>query len=199
MKAPNEEKVDLAKLKARFGDWCVPSDLDFKQLIAVATLSFRPGDGLKGGDGTSGKEGFVELSQVTPFEVNAGLAGGMIADKDGLAVQIAAEGGLAFDGDKRIGLEPAGDKSISIEGGLAVQAVAPLRVGDVVAVDIDESQGLTWIEQAAGKKALSLKVDQKTIDVDKDKVFIKCKPDGGLMVEPTSGCLTIDVAAILKR
>ncbi|MBU3895414.1 hypothetical protein KH388_22235 [Serratia rubidaea] len=189
----SEKAVDVTTLRnAHFSAWKVPADEDFAQLIAVAALSFQPGHGLTGGD-TSTQVGVVNTGDVQPLLVEAGPGSGMVATGEGLALQLAATGGLTLAAGK-VGLTPSHDASVRSDGGICVQAVAPLTVTDKVALDIDTACGLRW---GTDNPALTLNLDTKTMD-NNGTLRVKCQENGGLRIDE-SGYLTVDIAAILAR
>lgn len=203
MGTTDEEKVDLEQLKECFGPWKVPSDKDFAKLIAVATLSYRPGKGLTGGD-PSTTSGEVAASEVTALCVSTRLDGGMTVTKDnGLSIQVEDDGGLAWanymPGSSvlhSLTLKAPKDKSVLLdETGVSLQALAPLKVAADVSVEIDETHALQW----ADTKNISVKVDGKSVGVDSEKVYVRCKKGGGLKVDDKDGYLTIDIDAILEK
>ncbi|HBC5194907.1 MULTISPECIES: hypothetical protein [Serratia] len=186
----DSKKVNLDELKKQFGPLQVPSETHFSQLIDVAALSFQAGPGLAGGVPAVGEEG-LDVGGVTPLYVKA--LGGMQATADGVALHVAATGGLALDSDNRLTAPVAPKGGLHNDGGLAVKAMPPLTVGREVSVAIDPHQGMAC--SAAG---LALQVDATTLETDADGLRVKCQLAGGMTIKDT-GELALDLDIILGR
>lgn len=186
----DSKKVNLDELKKEFGPLQVPSETHFSQMIDVAALSFQAVPGLAGGAPAVGEEG-VDVGGVTPLYVKA--LGGMQATADGVALHVAATGGLALDSNNCLTAPVAPKGGLHNDGGFAVQATPPLTVGREVSVAIDPQQGMAC--SAAG---LALQVDATTLETDADGLRVKCQLAGGMTIKDT-GELVLDLDIILGR
>ncbi|MGP3159450.1 hypothetical protein ACTVR5_12445 [Serratia marcescens] len=186
----DSKKVNLDELKKQFGSLQVPSETHFSQLIDVAALSFQAGPGLAGGVPAVGVEG-LDVGGVTPLYVK--VQGGMQATSDGVALHVAATGGLALDSDNRLTAPVAPKGGLHNDGGLAVKATAPLTVGREVSVAIDPHQGM-----ACSAVGLALQVDATMLETDADGLRVKCQLAGGMTIKDT-GELALDLDIILGR
>ncbi|MGJ3438307.1 Ig-like domain-containing protein [Serratia sp. Je.1.23.a] len=179
-------KVNLPLLRECFKAWKVPSEESFSRLIDVASLSFKPGEGMAGGD-PSTESGVVDVGSVTPWHVKAG--NGMAVAKDGVALKLAADGGLVLAKDG-VGIKAAAGVKVDKDG-MAVVTSGPLKVGTDVSITLDETKGLKTDKE--GHVEMSL--DPEVFDVA-NGLQLTCQPFGGLYLD-TQGKLALDIDAIL--
>ncbi|KVN20662.1 hypothetical protein WT08_28145 [Burkholderia sp. MSMB1552] len=181
----------MSELRKHFDEWHVPSDQDFADLIDVAALSFQPGNGLAGGD-PSKSAGVVAVDKITALVVKTAEKGGLSASRDGVMVEVKG-GGLKRGPQGQVCVEVGTDKGVTAEGpGVAVQAVQPLIVKDVVSLNIDK--GLKWVGNT-----VSLNADGKSVALNPETgvAYVKCAENGGLKIDD-KGNLTVDLDNILK-
>lgn len=189
--------VSIAALTQRFSGWKVPTAADFGALIALATLNYRPGGGLAGGDETGGDVGSVNPDAVkTAWHVIA-RDNSLTVTAAGIALKVAtANCGLTLTKDGKLcRLNKSQDGSLTANtAALEVVGNAPLEVKEKVSVTLATVSGLVFTD---GR--FSLNVDDKTLTTDSHNVLVKCKTGGGLKIDPIDGTLTVDIETILKK
>ncbi len=196
MNKPDNNVVSMDALRKRFTGWKVPMAADFTALIALATLNYRPGEGLGGGDKTEGDAGRVNPDSVKEAWCVQPRDGSLTAAPAGVALNVdTTKSGLAFTKDGQLcRFNKAGDKSLTDNTqALRVAGNAPLVVKDTVSLTLATVSALAPVD---GR--LSLKVDDKTVMTDSDRVRVKCESGGGLKIDPNDGTLTVDIDSILK-
>ncbi|MCS3413216.1 MULTISPECIES: Ig-like domain-containing protein [Serratia] len=179
-------KVNLPQLRECFKAWKVPSEESFSRLIDVASLPFKPGAGLTGGDPSTESE-VVDVGGVTPWHVKEG--NGVAVAKDGVALKLAADGGLLLD-KGGVGIKAAAGVKVDKDG-MAVVTSGPLKVGTDVSITLDEKKGLKTDKEGHVEMSLAPAV----FDVV-NGLRLTCQPFGGLYLD-AQGKLALDIDTIL--
>ncbi|HGM5307321.1 TPA: hypothetical protein ACKQJM_003328 [Serratia marcescens] len=178
--------VNLRKLRECFKTWKVPSEESFSRLIDVASLSFKPGKGLTGGD-LSPENEVVDVSDVTPWHVKAG--NGVAVAKEGVALKLAADGGLVLAKDK-LGIKMGVGVQV-VKDGMVVVTSGALKGGADVSISLDETKGLKHDDGGH----VRIHVDPTLFDVT-NGLRLTCQPLGGLYLDD-QGKLALDIDTII--
>ncbi|KYQ96989.1 hypothetical protein AWY96_00130 [Serratia plymuthica] len=185
----------ITELKKQFGAWKVPSDEHFHALIDLAALTFKPGQGLSGGD-PSKCDGVVAIEQTTALAVKTHH--GMDATTEGVSVKPNLAGGLAVGAT---GLYVKMSTSVIFDGlglYLKVNESKALKVkSGSIAVQIANHKGLKPNDDTSSD--VSLSVDSKTVEIDENGALrVKYDRTGGLTIDK-DGYLGVDLDIILVR
>lgn len=180
-------KVNLPQLRKCFNAWKVPTEDSFSWLIDVASLSFKSGEGIAGGE-PSTESGVVDVSGVTPWHVK--VSKGVTMAQEGIALNLPTDGGLILVADK-LGVKMAAGVNV-VNDGMVVVTSGALKMGGDVSITLDETKGLKQDD----KGHVKIHVDPALFDVE-NGLRLVCQPLGGLCLD-AQGELVLDIDTIMN-